>query len=614
MEFFYKKNNSTFDNCEIPNVENVQNYIPIYNRFFNLNNKNYNSINLNNRYTLKTITEKSTENKFNAEINDICDNVLSKSIFIKFSPLLDPIKYISSKYTVGDNFYNLPKLENNDCHQKLLDTNNSAYVDGFFSFLISVLLHNYNFMNGIDFYGSFLAIKNNFIINIEDDIDGLNDCPEFHSNRNKIYTIDNGNYEKLFNNSTKKNKNSIKFDDTEELPDDSLNLSNINDLNCLNEIFDLSLSTEPIPLLTEPTDINETEIIYETAHHSSTESLNDCVEDDGVEDDGVEDDGVNDGLSSPPLSSEGTTTSSKENNKKKKNITNDSGSSCSSRSSKTSDDDPNADSGSESESESSSNESSSSECDIFVNINKFPVQLIVLENCHNTLDDYIVNNKIRDNEWDSIVLQILFSLITYQKVFHFTHNDLHTNNIMYNNTDKKFIFYKFNNRHYKVPTFGKIYKLIDFGRAIYNFNGKLICSDSYHKDGDANSQYNFEPYFNSNKATLEPNYSFDLCRLGCSLFDFLIDELEDLKKVKSPIKKIILKWIIDDNNKNILYKNNGDERYPDFKLYKMIARTVHNHVPSKVLENPHFEKYLIAKKRINNIGHIINIDEIPIMI
>ena len=77
-----------------------------------------------------------------------------------------------------------------------------------------------------------------------------------------------------------------------------------------------------------------------------------------------------------------------------------------------------------------------------------------------------------------------------------------------------------------------------------------------------------------------------------------IEDLEDMKRVKPPIKKIILKWILDDNNKNILYKTNGDERYPDFKLYKMIARNVHNHVPSKVLENPHFDKYLISKKRI----------------
>ena len=37
--------------------------------------------------------------------------------------------------------------------------------------------------------------------------------------------------------------------------------------------------------------------------------------------------------------------------------------------------------------------------------------------------------------------------------------------------------------------------------------------------------------------------------------------------------------VFDDNGKNILYKKNGEERYPNFKLYKMIARIVHNHTP-----------------------------------
>ena len=252
--------------------------------------------------------------------------------------------------------------------------------------------------------------------------------------------------------------------------------------------------------------------------------------------------------------------------------------------------------------------------DIFMSINKFPVQVICLECCENTLDDYISNNKIKDNEWESIVLQILFTLITYQKVFDFTHNDLHTNNIVYNSTEKKFIYYKYNNKHYKIPTFGKIYKIIDFGRAIYKFKGKQITSDSYSSDGDAATQYNCEPYLNINKPRLDPNYSFDLCRLGCSLFDYFIDDIDDIKKLKSPIKKIMVSWIFDDKNKNILYKNDGSERYPDFKLYKMIARSVHNHSPQKVLKNELFDKYTISKKKINNPEAIFNIDEMPIMV
>ena len=44
-------------------------------------------------------------------------------------------------------------------------------------------------------------------------------------------------------------------------------------------------------------------------------------------------------------------------------------------------------------------------------------------------------------------------------------------------------------------------------------------------------------------------------------------------------------------NKNVLYKKNGEERYPNFKLYKMIARTVHNHNPQEQLNFPLFSQY-----------------------
>ena len=561
MDFFYKKNNGKFKGEKIINVENVQNYIPLYNKFFQLNNSNYNCINLNNSNFVDSVNEKISDNKFHIKINDKDNNEFEKISFVKFSPLLDPIKYIIDKYDASLNIYDLPKLNDNVCHSKMLDTNNLSYVDSFFSFLSSTMLHNYNFMNGIDFYGSFLGIKNNFIVNIEDEIDILNENENFHKNKNIKYTIDSNHYEKLFNNSTKKNKHKIILDDNNS-NEDILNLSDIQDLNCLDELF--SIDKKILEDITDNDNVKE--LVYESELK-------------------------NDGASV-------------------KN-TNSSSSSCSSRSSDTDND---SEEGSESsEGEDSSSSEDSNEENIFIRLNEFPVQLIFLENCDNTLDDHIVKNKIKDDEWDSIVLQILFTLIAYQETFNFTHNDLHTNNIVYNTTDKKYLYYKYKDRHYKVPTFGKIYKIIDFGRAIYSFKGNLLCSDSFSSEGDAHTQYNFEPYFNSNKPRLEPNYSFDLCRLGCSIFDFLIEDLEDVKKVKSQIKNIILNWVKDDKDRNILYKNNGEERYPDFKLYKMIARSVHNHVPSKVLENKYFEKYLIAKKRINNPQQIINIDNIPCM-
>jgi hypothetical protein len=242
------------------------------------------------------------------------------------------------------------------------------------------------------------------------------------------------------------------------------------------------------------------------------------------------------------------------------------------------------------------------------------VEVIALERCKQTLDDLMVEDALSDEEWEAALMQIVMTLATYQKAFAFTHNDLHTNNVMFNETDKKFIYYSFNKKFYKVPTFGRIFKIIDFGRAIYKFNSKLICSDSFHKSGDAATQYNCEPYYNEKKPIVEPNYSFDLCRLGCSLFDFFIDDVDDVEAEckKSRLTALVVDWITDDNGRNILYKQSGIDRYPDFKLYKMIARTVHNKVPSQqLLKHAVFTQYEILQKSVKKSMNVLDINAIP---
>ena len=124
----------------------------------------------------------------------------------------------------------------------------------------------------------------------------------------------------------------------------------------------------------------------------------------------------------------------------------------------------------------------------------------------------------------------------------------------------------------------------------------VFCSNSYDKGEDAYTQYNTEPYFNPDKRRIEPNMSFDLCRLGCSMFDFVVDDLEDLEVLveRDPVIALIVEWCKDDNGRNILYKASGEERYPEFKLYKMISRTVHKHLPEAQLVRPMFAQYLVS--------------------
>jgi hypothetical protein len=499
---------------------------------------------------------------------------------------------------------------NNQCHDKLLDTNNSAYIDGFFVYLTSVLKNKYSFGHGLEYYGSFLSVKNNFVINVFDDLDYLTNSEFFNKNKNLLFKIDT--YEHLIKNENHKLK-TLKIDYNSSAKS-TLSLNSIN-----NELFEnlFNDTREKSSLLENENenDVVEYNIDIDTTNVTTLKSNSTCssrVSYTNSESSEVVEDNDDNDRDYDNNTNTNNYINENEMNEEISNYENESN--C-----EWTDVDNNSDVNDNSTSDEDEEEQ------INVTISQFPVELICMENCENTLDDLILNNKLTNDEWFSALMQIIMTLITYQKVFAFTHNDLHTNNIMYNETSKKFINYYYNKKMYRVPTFGKLFKIIDFGRSIYKFQGKLFCSDSFQYGNDAASQYNTEPYFDDKKPRLEPNFSFDLSRLACSIFDYLIDDLEEIKNINNmidPVKKLIVEWCLDDKGINLLYKNNGDERYPDFKLYKMIARHVHNHKPEIQLERPEFKKFimqedLLEKRNTKNENQNtikIDIDKIPILV
>jgi hypothetical protein len=594
-----RKNLELFQNLENKNIldlSNTQNYIPIYNRFFSLNETNFNSINLNNKWYIQTIKSKNRENinLFKCFIkNNDTNETKEKEIFIKLAPLIDPFKYLIGKYNLEDErIFKLPNLNSTEenCNNKILDINNSAYVDGFFIYLISSLRENFNFEHGVDYYGSFLSIKNDFLLNVYDDLDYLNESEFFNKNKNILFKIDN--YEHLISNEDMKPQlKPLKIHFSEK---NTLNLSakSIND-DLFENIFS-SEQKESSEHLLEPVLLDINENILDDNKIQTIKSNSTCSSRSSytINDDNMEN-----------LSYQNSDCGECENKEDDYEEVID-------LENEDVDDKEWEDMDDEDENSEESNEEK-----VFATIPKLPVQIICMENCENTLDDLIINNELTNDEWFAYLMQIIMILLTYQKTFLFTHNDLHTNNVMYNKTSKKYIIYRFNNKVYKVPTYGKIFKLIDFGRSIYKFQGKTFCSDSFKSGNDAAGQYNTEPYFNEKKSRLEPNFSFDLCRLACSIFDYVIEieELKDKTKKLDDLKQLILEWCLDDNGINILYKINGDERYPDFKLYKMISRLVHNHTPIVQLERPIFKKFLSdSSLEINTKNNIlVDIDKIP---
>jgi hypothetical protein len=604
-----RKNVDLFKCLENPNglfLSDLQNYIPIYTKFFSLNETNYNNINLNHPWCINFVNDTSENNDYikiyNCKLkNSENDKVKHKDVFFKLAPLLDPYKYLIGKYNILDpNLFNLPKIEtmNNNSHPKFLDTNNAAYVDGLFIFLTSKLLEKHNFIHGVDYYGSFLGIKNNFTLNVFDDIDYLNNSDFFNKNKNSLFKIDN--YDHLFQNEVQKLKPiNIQHDISAK---SMLSIKSF-DNEIFENIFEENANGSSNNVLVDLENIVSDNILNNDDKTVTLRSSSTCSSRSShtsIEDNDLEDDEMNNQFDNENINKD-------DNDKNDEDELDD-------EYEQNEDDEDDEDDENDDDDDDEDDEDEEEET-INVTIPKFPVQVICMENCENTFDDLILNNDLTKEEWHSAFMQIIMILITYQQAFNFTHNDLHTNNVMYIQTNKKFIYYCYKKKYYKVPTFGRLFKIIDFGRSIYKFNGKIFCSDSFQIGGDAATQYNTEPYLNDKKPRLEPNYSFDLCRLACSIFDYLVDDIEevkDLSKCDDPIKRLIVEWCLDDKGINMLYKNNGTDRYPDFKLYKMIARCVHNHTPQAQLERPEFNAYSKFKGDVS--PDVINIDNIPVYI
>jgi len=677
--YYRKLNNSdlfiSLENSELE-INNSKNYIPLYETYFNLNETNYNSINLNHRFYVSGLSGISDKNNIQAAVVDTFKSTpesltcLHKPIFIKFSPLIDPVKYMSGKYDSSNkniDILKIPVLSKFDQQglPKTNDKNNSAYVDSFFSYLSSQLLHHHDFIHGLDFYGSFNANKNNFYYNVIDDVEYLNGSSFFNKNKGILFDVEDideysFDSDSQNNNDTRnrKNKNKIKIDEICNV-DEPVYIIHDN-FDTLNTELNMVFNTIPVPsvettkseITSNATNVLETlcevNIVLNTDNNSSSNisdtntilsttdetihinkdndnnsddtescssrsSYTDNEGDEGDEgDEGEGKDGVEDNNDDHEKCEKREKREKREKvRNRNKNIDNDDESEdCSGSDNEKNDSDEDGELNDDDE------EFDDDEDDemLWATIKNFPVTAIMLEKCEDTLDSLMMQeDEMSDGEWTSALMQVIMTLITYQKMFGFTHNDLHTNNIMYIYTEKEYLYYHYNKKYYRVPTYNRIFKIIDFGRSIYRYNSKIICSDSFSNNGDAATQYNCEPYFNESKPRLEPNFSFDLCRLGCSIFDYFIDNINDIPKIckKEPLAKLIVEWVTDDQNRNILYKTNGEERYPDFKLYKMIARNVHNHTPHAQLSKPIFSAYEFAKKQVKSRHRIINIDKMP---
>jgi len=260
----------------------------------------------------------------------------------------------------------------------------------------------------------------------------------------------------------------------------------------------------------------------------------------------------------------------------------------------------------------------------------FPVQLTFLEKCDGTMDN-LMDDEVSDDatddmketkeaRWTAWMFQVIAALTVVQDKYDLIHNDLHTNNITWSGTAETHLYYHVGgaaggDRYYKVPTYGRIFKIIDFGRATFREpGGRTWFPDVYGPEADAEGQYNCGPFFDQSKPKVVPNPSFDLCRLAVAMLESIWPEKPAIKEPKkqmtsepgftqyetvSPLWNLLWLWLTDKEGRNFLRLPNGRERYPEFDLYCAIAKSSNNAVPSQQLTLPLFdEAYKIRQKDV----------------
>ena len=127
-------------------------------------------------------------------------------------------------------------------------------------------------------------------------------------------------------------------------------------------------------------------------------------------------------------------------------------------------------------------------------------------NTQNWLENQKKNSRTKqtkafEQQFISYLLQILKILDELQLNWNFNHNDLMISNTMFNNTSSE--YFKINNVFF--PTFGKSFKLIDFGFSSLTYNHINFVSHNY------TNNINTEHTFSKSK---------DVCQL---IFDILIN-------------------------------------------------------------------------------------------
>jgi hypothetical protein len=248
---------------------------------------------------------------------------------------------------------------------------------------------------------------------------------------------------------------------------------------------------------------------------------------------------------------------------------------------------------------------------VYSEFTNFPTVLLFQEKMDGIMDKILDEEDPNfEEKWTAWTFQVIAALCVAQATFGLTHNDLHTNNILYSETEEKYLYYRTRDGcMWKVPTYGRILRIIDYGRSVFRIGSQWFVSDDFAKGGDAEAQYSFGEFKIDRADDVYPNPSFDLSRYAVSIIEPLFPSFPQekhgggilnqegswiIKESVSPLWNLLWSWLVDDKGKNILRNEDGTERFPDFDLYETIAANIFTAKPHEQIRKDIFKQYFVS--------------------
>ena len=515
--------------------------------------------------------------------------IKQEKIFVKKSPLLEPLKLMQDIYVIPNSITNksLDDISIINTNNKLNSYNNSSYVEALFLYLGNKLVEVGKCPTFPYYYGSINGNDPNYYHNITDEYDSVSrnkwfrdrvkndfDLLIVEDDSEDVNSLINNMYKEVMNRDKTSTDNESNDDDYEDIEENS---------DSIDKEFsddDEMLTTDPDNTIDETTGIIELEQTDEKQYTNNNESTiildgGNILEAETLTDEIIEKHSNNNDFITN-LDDVNLDIDLDDNQEDKKEVK-----------------EENKDLDfieSLSDFDKENTDISDFEDDgkfklYYVKCTNMPVNLCLMEHMDKTLDEIIDDGyNMSEVEWFAVFFQVAFGLAVAQKYFNFVHNDLHSDNIMFKSTPMKYLYYEINGKYYRIPTFNKIAKIIDFARGTFKFGDRWVFSDQFNDDGEACGQYDYPVDGSLKNCEFKPNPSFDLVRLGTTV----IERLDELPVVTEFVEKICM----DDDGHCVCYNEDT------FQLYIDIARTCHNAVPIDVLQGKEFNKFKVSKDKI----------------